>query len=382
MNNQLPKSSASLRTAIITGGNSGLGYACARTLLEDISGETPWNVVIAGRDARRGKEAVERLRSEAIPSTSTARVEVMALDLASLDSVRAFAKEFSRRINAGEMPPLHAIVCNAGVQSGATETFTADGFETTFGVNHLGHFLLVNLLTPLLSAPARVAVVASGTHDPAQKTGMPAPAWNAPAALAKGELGTAAAHDSAAKTSRRRYTTSKLANVRFSYELARRLPPGVTVNAFDPGLMFGTGLAREYPAPLRWLSNHVLPRAIPLLRRVLSPNIHTPAESGAALARLVSDPALMKVSGKYFEGLREIRSSVESYDQARAEELWQASATLTRLDPERDKPDLGSEPRCDLHEAVDGIRKSMQRQHRSAIDRSCFLNSRCRERPP
>lgn len=336
MTNQLPESSASLRTAIITGGNTGLGYACAYALLKDGSRGEPWNVVIACRDAGRGQEAAERLRREAIPSTSTARVKVMALDLASLDSVRAFANEFSRRINAGEMSPLHAVVCNAGVQSGGTQSFTTDGLESTFGVNHLGHFLLVNLLTPLLSEPARVAVVASGTHDPAQKTGMPAPAWNAPAALAKGELGAAAALDSPAKISRRRYTTSKLANVLFSYELARRLPPGVTVNAFDPGLMFGTGLAREYPAPLRWLSNHVLPRAIPLLRRLLSPNIHTPAESGAALARLVSDSALEEVSGKYFEGLREIRSSVESYDQARAEDLWSASEMLTG--PDRAQP--------------------------------------------
>lgn len=162
---------------------------------------------------------------------------------------------------------------------------------------------------------------------------MPAPAWNAPAALAKGELGATATHDSPGKTNRRRYTTSKLANVLFSYELARRLPPGVTVNAFDPGLMFGTGLSREYPAPLRWLSNHVLPRTIPVLRRVLSPNIHTPAESGAALARLVIERDLEKVSGKYFEGPREIRSSGESYDESRAAELWKASMELTGSRP-------------------------------------------------
>lgn len=128
-----------------------------------------------------------------------------------------------------------------------------------------------------------------------------------------------------------RYTTSKLANVLFSYELARRLPPGVTVNAFDPGLMPGTGLAREQPAPLRFVWNHLLPRILPMMRRLISPNIHTPAESGAALARLVLDPVLAKVSGKYFEGLREISSSAESYDATRAAELWQASAALTGI---------------------------------------------------
>jgi NAD(P)-dependent dehydrogenase (short-subunit alcohol dehydrogenase family) len=218
------------------------------------------------------------------------------------------------------------------VQSGGKKTFTVDGFESTFGVNHLGHFLWVNLLLPLLTPPARVAVVASGTHDPALKTGVPAPAWNDPMALAKGELGSLAAKDGPRKWGQRCYATSKLANVLFSYELARRLPPGVTVNAFDPGLMPGTGLVRDSAAPLRFLWHQVLPRILPLLRRAISPNIHTPAESGAALARLVLDPALEGVSGKYFEGQREIPSSAESYDAPRAGELWKASTALTGLD--------------------------------------------------
>ena len=79
----------------------------------------------------------------------------MALDLASLASVRRFSEELARRLNAAELPPLHALVCNAGVQG--ARALTADGFEMTFGVNHLGHYLLVNLLLPSLTAPARIA---------------------------------------------------------------------------------------------------------------------------------------------------------------------------------------------------------------------------------
>ncbi len=331
MNNPSTPPSTPSRTALITGGNTGLGYACARTLVTGAAGDTPWSVVLACRDPARAREAVERLRQEAKAAGSSARVEAMRLDLASFGSVREFAGELARRLDTGELPALHALVCNAGVQSAGEAAFTADGFERTFGVNHLGHFLLVNLLLPRLTPPARVAVVASGTHDPAQKTGMPAPAWNEPAALARGELGPTAAQDSGMKVGQRRYTTSKLANVLFSHELARRLPAGVTVNAFDPGLMPGTGLAREAAAPLRFLWHHVLPRMIPLLRRVLSPNVHPPAESGAALARLVSDPALAAVSGRYFEGTREIASSAESYDEARTRQLWQASLVLTGL---------------------------------------------------
>ncbi|HWX57812.1 hypothetical protein, partial [Bradyrhizobium sp.] len=228
--------------------------------------------------------------------------------------------------STGTTPPLHAVVCNAGVNPLNTKTATADGFESTFGINHLGHFLLINELLPALQSPARVVVVASGVHDPAQKSGVPAPAWNDPAALARGELGAAAASDKAFASGQRRYSTSKLANVYFTYALARRLPAGATANAFDPGLMPRTGLMREAPAPLRFIASQI---PIPLLRRLFSPNVHTAQESGGALARLVTDPELSAVTGRYFEGHRQIRSSDESYNDERAEELWNDSMALT-----------------------------------------------------
>ena len=319
------------QTVIITGGNSGLGLACAREILT----KSPRShVVIACRDAERGNAAVEELRQGA---QRGAAVEAMMLDLASLASVRAFADELERRLKAGELPAIGGLVCNAGFQG--ARGLTKDGYERTFGVNHLGHYLLVNLLLPLLAPSARIAVVASGVHDPAQlealpsalAPSMPVPAWNEPAKLAVGELGPQGRDDDEAADRGRRYSTSKLANVYFTYDLARRLPAGTTVNAFDPGLMPGTGLAREYPAPMRFVWNTVLPKIVPLLRRLLMPNIHTTAESGAALARLVLDPALAHTNGRYFEGLKEIRSSADSYDKRRAEELWQASAVLTGI---------------------------------------------------
>jgi NAD(P)-dependent dehydrogenase (short-subunit alcohol dehydrogenase family) len=327
---------ASFRVAVITGGNSGLGYACALALLKAADGALPWHVVLACRDPDRAEAAVSDLRARA----GSERVESMSLDLASLASVRSFAAELERRVEAGGIPALDALICCAGMQG--ARTWTADGFETTFGVNHLGHFLLVNLLLPTLSKSARVAVVSSGVHDPAESAGVPAPAWNDAAALARGELGSMAAkadgtshvlvgRDTPYKDLMRRYSTSKLANIYFTYALARRLPGGVTVNAFDPGLMPGTGLAREASAPVRWLWHKVLPHFHWLLRLLVSHNIHTPEESGAALARLVSDPALANTTGRYFEGLKQIRSSPESYDEARAEALWQDSKTLTGL---------------------------------------------------
>ena len=254
------------------------------------------------------------------------QLEAMSLDLASLTSVRAFAAELTKRLSAGTIPPLHAVVCNAGVNPLNTKTTTADGFESTFGINHLGHFLLVNELLPSLQSPGRVVVVASGVHDPAQKSGVPAPAWNDPAALARGELGPAGASDKSMAYGQRRYSTSKLANVYFTYALARRLPAEVTANAFDPGLMPRTSLMREAPAALRFIARHI---PISLLRRLFSPNVHTAQESGDALALLVTDPELSGVTGRYFEGRRQIRSSEESYNDARAEDLWNRSTALT-----------------------------------------------------
>jgi NAD(P)-dependent dehydrogenase (short-subunit alcohol dehydrogenase family) len=310
------------RTVVITGGNTGMGFACANAILRSPNG-APWHIILACRDEGRAQAAVGQLTSGA---GVVGQVEAMSLDLASLASVRAFAAELTKRLSTGSIPPLHAVVCNAGVNPLNTKTVTVDGFESTFGINHLGHFLLVNELLPALQSPARVVVVASGVHDPAQKAGVPVPAWNETAALARGELGPAAASDKAFASGQRRYSTSKLANVYFTYALARRLPSGMTANAFDPGLMPGTGLMREAPAALRFIFRHI---PIALLRRLFSPNVHTAEESGAALARLVTDPELNTTTGQYFEGRRQIRSSEESYNNERAVELWNASVTLT-----------------------------------------------------
>jgi NAD(P)-dependent dehydrogenase (short-subunit alcohol dehydrogenase family) len=180
------------RTIVITGGNGGLGYGCATALVSSLDG--PWHVVVASRNAGHAQEAVDKLAS-AVRAGHTA--EAMSLDLASLTSVRAFAAELTSRVASGTIPPLQALVCNAGVQAGTKQTQTADGFESTFGVNHLGHFLFVNEMLPVLRAPARVVVVASGVHDPAQKASVPVPAWNTAPALARGELGPDAASDNA-----------------------------------------------------------------------------------------------------------------------------------------------------------------------------------------
>jgi NAD(P)-dependent dehydrogenase (short-subunit alcohol dehydrogenase family) len=318
------------RTVIVTGGNSGLGYECARSILRDDEG---WQVIIAGRSLERSEAAAARLAAE----TSRDRVRAMALDLASQASIRRFAEE----VESLDLPPLAALVCNAGVQFvGATEK-TRDGIEATFGVNHLGHFLLVNLLLPHLEAPARIVFVSSGTHDPAQRTGMPHPDYQEPHFLAFPEDD---GDENPGRIGRRRYTTSKLCNVLCAYELDRRLRAGglgpvghpIDVFAFDPGLMPGTGLARDYDPAMRFAWSTIGPILRPVLRMLIG-NVHKPEQSGKALARLVLDPTLEGAGAKYFQGEREIRSSLESYDESKACELWEGSAELVDLPATSDR---------------------------------------------
>lgn len=302
---------AANRTFIVTGGNAGLGFHCASFLSLDRESL----IVIACRDLRSGEAAARKLRRDG------ARIEVLSLDLANQASIRAFIDAFHKLAP----PPLAGLVCNAGLQNIGVPQRSAEGYETTFAVNHLGHYLLARLLLPAMAADGRILFVSSGTHDPAQKSGLPDPRY---------ESAEAVAHDfeAGADAGRRRYATSKLCNVLCTYEFARRLAASpdprlrsIRVNAFDPGLMPGTGLARTYPALLRFAWKYVLPVATLFMR-----NVHRPAKSGQRLALLASAPQ-GAVTGKYFSDGREIRSSDLSYDSAKALDLWDASARMTGL---------------------------------------------------
>jgi len=308
-------------TVLVTGGNSGIGFECARQLARD-----GWHVLIASRNRDASATAARQIAAE----SGRDSVAEAGLDLGSLESVRRFATTLDPAIR------LTALVCNAGLQTTRGPKLSAEGFEQTFAVNHLGHFLLTNLLLPRLraSAPARLVVVASGGHDPKLRTGMPKADVT--------DLETLAATGGPRRgdfDGRLAYVNSKLCNLWFTYELVRRLDAAgerrVTVNAYDPGLVPGSGLARDYPAVLRFVWNGILPG----LARVLSPVLPTvnPAwKSGRALARLVHDPALAGVTGKYFPSharWRAAPSSEASYDVERARALWDASERMTRLLP-------------------------------------------------
>lgn len=207
----------------------------------------------------------------------------------------------------------------------------------TFAVGHVGHALLFSLLRPCLANTARIAIVSSGTHDPAQKSGLPDARF-----ISADQL----AHPSqkvAQGPGRQHYSNTKMANIMYGYSLHRRLQDinkrhgkSWTVNLFDPGLIPGTGLAREAGGLFKFLWMSILPRIHGVLRLLISPNIHTAKESGESLARLAIGSDLEGTSGVYFEGRKEIKSSKESYDKKKQEELWQWTIhALAKTDEER-----------------------------------------------
>lgn len=301
------------RTIIITGATSGLGFHCAEAIAN--SGQD-WHIIIASRNPSAVEAAVRNL----VTGTQYSHIEGMVLNLASLASVRQFTETFME----AKHPPLGAIVCNAGIQIVSGTCYTADGFEMTFGVNHLGHFLLVNLLLPNLSNSSRIVFVSSDTHNPATQTGMPAPQYQAAESLA---FPNDDGDRDSGQVGRVRYTTSKLCNILCAYELSRRLQKqqsNITVNVFNPGLMLDTKLSRDYSqTELSALSATISPTILE--------NARDSQTMGAALARLILDPVLENVTGKYFDGLHEIQSSQESYNERKATELWESSMKLVKL---------------------------------------------------
>ncbi|KAF7886796.1 uncharacterized protein EAF02_003443 [Botrytis sinoallii] len=308
---------------IVTGGTINLGYQAALKIAKE---HPDYLIVIASRS---DKENSAQSINKSLHQDNTI---FMPLDLSDSKSVRSFAEKW---IADSTKPQIKALVLNAGLQFPAGLVMTPEGLEATFAIAHVGHALLFFLLCPYLAPDSRVIFTSSGTHDPAQKTGMPEPEYLAAEDLAHPP-------ESMIKISgRKRYTTAKLCNVLFAYALSRKLDERaperhITVTAMDPGLMPGTGLAREANMFEHWLWNSVLPHLIWLLRLVAIPNTHTPAESGAALARLATAADVEGTTGKYFEGLNEIKSSKDSYDESKQEDLWNWTVSYLAKD-EREK---------------------------------------------
>jgi NAD(P)-dependent dehydrogenase (short-subunit alcohol dehydrogenase family) len=296
---------------IITGGNAGLGFETAKVIALDMDAM----VVIACRNPQLGRDAVARL------TAFGGHAAFLPLDLASQASIREFAEAYR---SAG-LPPLKGIICNAGMQNVAAPTKTIEGYELTFAVNHLGHYLLTRLLLDDIVQDGRITFISSGTHDPEERLPVPSAVY---------ENAETVAHDfePGRNAGLRRYATSKLCNIYCTYELSRHLSvsgdphlASIKVNAIDPGLMPATGLTRSYPAPLQWVVRHMFP-----LLRLVNDNVHLPATSAKRVAAItIGEDAAP--GGRYFRNGKAVRSSKASYDVGKARELWISSAAMTGL---------------------------------------------------
>lgn len=283
---------AAPKRVVITGGNTGIGYEAALVLAKQ-----GHSVTLACRDDGKAAAAAARIRA-AVPS---AAVDTLHLDLADLGSVSDAAKAL-----LDSPAPIDVLLNNAGVMACPYMT-TKQGFEYQFGVNHLGHFLLTTTLLPKLKASegrGRIVSVASAAHTFGKidfdsfRSAKDYKEWPA-------------------------YGQSKLANVMFTYELARRLssdPSAPTANALHPGVV-RTELGR-------YLITDDSPFYMKIMWGLMTPFTKSPEQGAQTSVYLASSPEVEGVSGKYFDNCRPISSNPASYDTDVARRLYEVSQEL------------------------------------------------------
>jgi NAD(P)-dependent dehydrogenase (short-subunit alcohol dehydrogenase family) len=285
------KQDRGIKICVLTGATSGLGRAAAFQL-----GSISAQLILLSRNASKGREIATQINS----SLGLEKALFMQTDLSRLSEVRTAADQIKKRCQR-----IDVLINNAGARFNDFNK-NDDGIELTFATNHLGHFLLTHLLADHLekSAGARIITVASDAHC----------GYSADFDYVKG----AGVYDRKAA-----YGRSKLANILFTYELARRLAgTRTTANALHPGGV-ATGLGRNN-GMISWLK-HIAYYA--LKRQLLSP-----ARAAEAITYLALSDEVQGVTGKYFFGKKEIRSSDVSYDQSAGRKLWEVSLQLCGID--------------------------------------------------
>lgn len=285
------------KVCLITGGNVGVGKETAVGLARAGA-----RVVFTSRDASRGSAALVEVRERSGSDT----VEVMSLDLASFGSIRRFADEFLSSYDS-----LDVLVNNAGVVLGKP-TLTEDGFETTFGVNHLGHFLLTSLLLDRMraSAPSRVVVVSSHAHKQARS------------GLDFDDLQSERSYKPLAA-----YAKSKLANIYFARELARQFDAAdVAANAVHPGFV-ASRFGRDGDGG----------RIGEIAMMLLRPAAISPEKGARSSIWLASSPDVDGASGGYYYKCKPATPSEAALDDDAARRLWAISEELIAGGTSRDR---------------------------------------------
>jgi NAD(P)-dependent dehydrogenase (short-subunit alcohol dehydrogenase family) len=275
------------KTVLVTGANQGIGKATAIALAKEGA-----HVVIVARNADKGRAALAE-----IEAAGTGGAELIVADLGSQAQVRRAASEYRAKHDR-----LDVLVNNAGVFVPERHV-TVDGLEETFAVNHLAPFLLTHELLPVLQATpkARIVNVSSDVHKGAKMQ------WDDVQFERHGYRGM------------RAYAQSKLANVLFTYELARRLEgTGLTTNCLHPGVI-ASGFAQTYGG------------AMSVLVKIARPFFGTTEEGARTSVYLASSPEVEGVTSKYFSKCKALRSNAVSYDEPSQKKLWAISEELVRV---------------------------------------------------
>lgn len=286
-----------MKTVMITGADSGLGFETAKKVAG--SGKNEYSVILACRNA----DKAERAGQDIISDTGNQNITVQILDTSSLASVRKCVSELqAKNIH------LDALVCNAGISpmhSGTTE----EGFELVFATNYLGHYLLTMELLPFMNPKARILCVTSDMHNP-------------PMGIKWKDADYLAYH---AQNDRQRYSFSKLCAILFTYRLASELKKrgsSITVNCFNPGFMAATNFSGGHGGSARAV----------MVKAAMPDRYGTLEGSSSALASLVTDDKYAAVSGKYFDRTYGIGNSSDlSHDEKVQEELWTKSQEYTGI---------------------------------------------------
>ena len=278
-----------MRTVIITGANSGLGFATAKKIAQN----KDYQLILACRNLEKAGVA----RDEIIKETGNENISILELDTSSLESVRDFVTEF-KKLNL----KLYGLINNAGISPMGHDGSSVDGIEIVCATNYLGHFLLTNLLLPFMEDDAKIFNTTSDMHNP--PGGLE---WKDPELLFR-----------PTENDRRKYSYSKLCQIYFSYELneiLRKNESRILVNAFNPGMM-DTNFSGGHNSKFRTA----------MVKKTMPERVGDLNKSSTALAELMTNDDF-KDSGKYYDrSTNYIDSSELSYNAENRKDLWAKSA--------------------------------------------------------
>ena len=277
-----------MRTVIITGANSGLGFETAKKIAENKN----YQVILACRNL----EKAERAKDGIISETGNQNIITLELDTSSLESVRNFVDEF-KKLNL----KLYGLINNAGISPMGHDGLSVDGVEIVCATNYLGHFLLTNLLLPYMEPNGKIINITSDMHNP--PGGL---TWTDPELLLR-----------PIENDRRKYSYSKLCQIYFTYELneiLRNQDSQIVVNAFNPGMM-NTNFSGGHNSKARTA----------MVKMTMPERVGDLDKSSTALAELMTNDDF-KDSGKYYDRSTNFANSSElSYDVENRKELWEKS---------------------------------------------------------